>query len=52
MEYIFMIIFGICIIVLGVLNYKGNISSIHWYNRQELQKKILRNMEKQWGLEQ
>ena len=38
MEYIFMIIFGICIIVLGILNYKGNISSIHWYNRTRITK--------------
>lgn len=38
MEYIFMLIFGICIIVLGVLNYKGNISSIHWYNRTRITK--------------
>ena len=33
MEYIFLLIFGICITILGIFNLKGNISTIHWYNR-------------------
>ncbi len=34
----FMIIFGILMVSLGIMNYKGNISSIHWYNRRKLTK--------------
>ncbi len=33
MEYIAMIGLGLCFIALGIYNIKGNISSIHWYNR-------------------
>ena len=29
-------IFGILLLVLGWFNYKGNISSIHWYNRRRV----------------
>lgn len=36
MEYIFLLIFGICITILGIFNIKGNISSIHWYNRLKI----------------
>ncbi len=30
------IILGIFILILGIFNMKGNISSIHWYHRQRL----------------
>lgn len=50
MEYIFMIIFGICIIVLGILNYKGNISSIHWYNRTRIAKENSKKYGEAMGL--
>ena len=33
MEYVFLIILDLCIIVLEIFNFKGNIYSIHWYNR-------------------
>ena len=35
-EYITMLIFGILLIPLGIMNIKGNISSIHWYNRTRI----------------
>ena len=50
MEYIFMIIFGICIIVLGLFNYKGNISSIHWYNRTKITKENSKKYGEAMGL--
>ena len=30
------IVIGIIIIVLGIFNMKGNISSLHWYHRQRV----------------
>ena len=44
-EYGFMLIFGILIVCLGIMNFKGNISSIHWYNRR----KVAKENEKQYG---
>ena len=35
-EYGFMLIFGVLIVCLGIMNFKGNISSIHWYNRTKV----------------
>ena len=37
-ENISMIAIGILIILLGVFNLKGNIASIHWYNRRKVSK--------------
>ena len=31
--YVSLLFLGIVITVTGVLNFKGNISTIHWYNR-------------------
>ena len=31
-----MLVFGILLIPLGIMNVKGNISSIHWYNRTRI----------------
>lgn len=45
MEYIILLVLGICIIILGIVNIKGNISSIHWYNRR----KITQETSKQYG---
>lgn len=45
MEYIILLIFGVCFIILGIFNIKGNISSIHWYNRR----KITPETSKQYG---
>lgn len=44
-EYGFMLIFGVLIVCLGIMNFKGNISSIHWYNRR----KVAKENEKQYG---
>ena len=35
-EYIIILVLGILIIPLGIMNIKGNISSIHWYNRTRI----------------
>ena len=35
-KYITFIIFGFVLLVLGITNYKENISSIHWYNRRKV----------------
>ena len=32
-SYIGMLVIGILVSILGIPNLKGNISSIHWYNR-------------------
>lgn len=32
-------IIGIVLIILGILNVRGNISSIHWYHRHRVQEK-------------
>ena len=37
-SYIIMMLFGILIISLGIMNYRGNISTIHWYNRRKVSK--------------
>lgn len=31
-----MIFLGLILVVLGILNRKGNISTIHWYNRRKV----------------
>ncbi|MCH5180799.1 MAG: hypothetical protein J1F32_06270 [Erysipelotrichales bacterium] len=35
-EYVLMFLLGIFIIALGIINYKGNINSIHFYNRKKI----------------
>ena len=35
-EYITMLVLGILLIPLGIMNIKGNVSSIHWYNRTRI----------------
>ncbi len=35
-KYISFIIVGVILLVLGITNYKGNISTIHWYNRRKV----------------
>lgn len=37
-EYLLMVALGIMIIVLGAFNLKGNIATIHWYNRRKVTK--------------
>ena len=33
------IFIGVFIVLIGILNMKGNISSIHWYHRQRVEEK-------------
>ncbi len=35
-KYIIFIALGLVLLILGVANYKGNISSVHWYNRRKV----------------
>ncbi len=35
-KYVTFIVLGVILLVLGITNYKGNISSIHWYNRRKV----------------
>jgi len=37
-EYLMLIAFGLIFIVLGVFNVKGNIATVHWYNRRKVTK--------------
>lgn len=30
------ILLGLCVVILGVCNFNGNINSIHWYHRQRI----------------
>ena len=50
MEYIFLLIFGICITILGIFNLKGNISTIHWYNRLKITEKNRKKYGKSMGI--
>ena len=37
-EFIFMIVLGAILLLLGIFNFQGNIASIHWYNRRKVSK--------------
>lgn len=50
LEYIPLIVLGVIFIFLGIMNYKGNISSIHWYNRRNVSKKDVKNYGKLMGI--
>ena len=50
MEYIFLFFFGICITILGIFNLKGNISTIHWYNRLKITKENAKEYGKIMGI--
>lgn len=43
-------IFGICITILSIFNFKGNISSIHWYNRLRITKENTKQYGKIMGI--
>lgn len=36
MDYIPLLVIGLFVSILGMPNIKGNISSIHWYNRRKV----------------
>ena len=49
-EYLFLCIIGLIFIFLGIINYKGNILSIHWYNRRNISKENEKNYGKLMGV--
>ncbi len=49
-EYVFMVLMGICFVVLGIMNYKGNINSIHFYNRKKITEEIRKPYGKLMGI--
>lgn len=50
MEYLFLFIFGIGTVLLGIFNWKGDITSIHWYNRNRVTKENIKKYGKIMGL--
>ena len=48
--YVFMILMGICFLVLGIMNFKGNINSIHSYNRKRITEKKIKPYGKLMGI--
>lgn len=36
MGYVFLLFLGVIIIIMGIINLRGNISTIHWYNRRRV----------------
>lgn len=36
MKYLPLLVLGIIMIIMGVINWKGNLSTIHWYNRRKV----------------
>ncbi len=46
MENIIMLILGVFISVMGIVNIKGNISTIHFYNRRKVKEEDIQSMEK------
>lgn len=49
-EYLFLSIIGLIFIYLGIINYKGNILSIHWYNRRNVSKENEKSYGKLMGV--
>lgn len=40
MENMMLLVLGICISVLGIVNIRGNISTIHSYNRRKVKEDV------------
>ena len=38
MKYISLLFFGLILIFVGIINIKGDISTVHWYNRARVTK--------------
>lgn len=49
MENAFVIIVGIILCILGITNIRGNISSIHWYNRTKVKPEDIKKYGKAVG---
>ena len=43
MENMMLLVLGICISVLGIVNIRGNISTIHSYNRRKVKEEDVPN---------
>lgn len=50
MEYIYLVAIGIMVNTFGFFNFKGNINSIHWYNRARVTKENEKKYGKMMGL--
>lgn len=50
MGYIGMLILGILISILGILNIKGDIRMIHWYNRRKVTEEDVPKFGKAMGI--
>ena len=50
MDYITLLILGVIITLLGIPNLKGNISTVHWYNRRKVSEKDAPKYGKAMGL--
>jgi len=50
MENTFVIIVGIILCILGLTNIRGNISSIHWYNRTKVKQEDVKKYGKAVGI--
>lgn len=50
LEYLPLIILGSIFMFLGIINYNGNISTIHWYNRRNISNHNIKNYGKLMGI--
>lgn len=50
LEYLPLIILGTIFVFIGTINYKGDISTIHWYNRRNVDKENVKKYGKLMGL--
>lgn len=38
MGYVSLLLLGVIVLAVGIVNFRGNISTIHWYNRSKVNK--------------
>jgi len=50
MEYILLLILGVCTSIMGIVNFNGNINTIHWYNRTKITKENSKKYGKAMGI--
>lgn len=36
MEFIPVLMIGICIVIVGIINIRGNVRTVHWYHRRRV----------------
>ena len=44
-----MLILGVLFVIIGIENVRGNIASIHWYNRRKITEETRNHTEKLWA---